>query len=134
MSRAALMCCTALALALSVGAAHAGPEYPWQFLGRWCSQEHKYGTDTLIFGRQLSGRVDEHTVRFGLPTTGIVSPLRVTSLALAEDFTLVPQAGRRAKSCRSGPFDLDEIQRSSVRTGRQATLSALATPAIGIKV
>jgi Rap1a immunity proteins len=54
MSRAALMCCTALALALSVGAAHAGPEIPWQFHGRWCSQEHKYGTDTLIFGRQGS--------------------------------------------------------------------------------
>jgi hypothetical protein len=54
MSRAALMCCAALALALSVGAAHAGPEIPWQFHGRWCSQEHKYGTDTLIFGRQGS--------------------------------------------------------------------------------
>jgi hypothetical protein len=54
MSRAALLGCTALALLFSVGAAHAGPEIPWQFHGRWCSQEHKYGTDTLIFGRQGS--------------------------------------------------------------------------------
>ena len=82
MSRAALMCCTALALALSVGAAHAGPEIPWQFHGRWCSQEHKYGTDTLIFGRQGSVadcnmEISRHALVAGSKFTMQCEPLEI---------------------------------------------------------
>lgn len=44
-----------------------GPPIPEQFQGKWCGQEHKYGPDTLIYGRQiLAGCTEMEVYRHAL--------------------------------------------------------------------